>query len=48
MIDQRLAGVPAGSGSRKTPTPLEMASSPVRDEPPLANGPSRMMKIAAP
>jgi len=34
-------------GSRKVPTPLEMASSPVREDPPLAND-LRMMMNEAP
>ncbi len=33
-------------GSRKAPTPLEMASRPVSDEPPLANDRRMMMKEA--
>ncbi len=33
-------------GSRKAPTPLEMASSPVSEDPPLANDLRRMMKAA--
>ena len=35
------------SGGRNAPTPLEMASSPVSDEPPLAKALS-MMKTVAP
>ena len=34
------------SGLRKLLTPLEMASSPVRDEPPLANERSSEMKAS--
>ena len=32
------------AGRRKLPTPLEIASSPVSDEPPLANARRRVMK----
>ena len=35
------------AGSRKAPTPLEMASRPVSEEPPLAND-RRMMMNEAP
>ena len=34
------------AGSRKVATPLEMASRPVSDEPPLANDRRMMMKVA--
>ena len=33
-------------GSRKAPTPFEMASRPVSEDPPLANDSRRMMNAA--